>query len=126
MSLTSPIFCYSGGFPFHRVSCFQVFCYCYQLKNKIRLMISLMKIGLNPSPLVCALCLLALKIPLVVLTISLVVFMAWVLLFFFQYESIQLVTFSYWLCSYQYDSSPNVVDSLKYFGTQSSDSPTNF
>ena len=62
-------------------------------------MMSLTMMGLSPGFLVRALFLL--KIILVVLTIPLVLFMAWVLAFLLQHELIQLVKLFRWLCAYQ-------------------------
>ena len=88
MSLTSPVSCVSGDFYFYRVYCFWIFCNCYQWRNNIRLMMSLMMMVLTPGPLVCAILLFALNIPLfvlitplVVLMIPLVVLVAWVIEF---------------------------------------------
>ena len=82
--------------------------------------------GLTPGPLVLLIFLFALKILLVLLVTPLVVFEAWFLAFLFQWELSQLVMLFCWLRSYQYDSSPKVVDSLKYFCAQSSHFPSKF
>ena len=81
-------------------------------------MMSLTMMVLTPGLLVRALFLFALmnplvvlETPLVMLTNMLVMSVAWGLAVFFQQESIQLVTLFRWLCLYQKDSSPKVVDS---------------
>ena len=81
-------------------------------------MMSLTMMVLTPGLLVRALFLFALmnplvvlETPLVMLTNMLVMSVAWGLAVFFQQESIQLVTLCRWLCLYQKDSSPKVVDS---------------
>ena len=86
MSLTSPVSFVSDDFYFYRIYCFWIFYNCYQWTNNIQSMMSLMTVVLTPGPLVCAILLFALKIPLVVLitplvelTIPLVVFVAWVI-----------------------------------------------
>ena len=74
--------CVSDTFSFYPVSCFWSWCNCYQLTDQIPLMMSLTVMDTTPGPLVRALSLFVLKIPLVMLTIPLVVFVAWVLAFF--------------------------------------------
>ena len=103
MRLTSPVLCVSDAFYFYRISCFWIFCiYCHQPNkirycfynfyicchqtNQIRSMMSLKMTGLPPGLLVCALFLL-------VLTIPLVVFVAWVLAF------LNKNPFQLWCCS---------------------------
>ena len=77
--------------------------------NHIFSMISLTIMGMNPGLLVRKLFLFDLVNLLVMLTIPLVVFLAWVLAFFFQLEYSQLVTLICWLCLYQKESSPKAV-----------------
>ena len=67
--------------------------------NHIRLMMSLKMMGLTLGFLVRVIFLFALKNPLVVLVITLVMFVAWVLEFLVYKESRNLVTFFRWLCS---------------------------
>ena len=69
---------------------FGFFCNCYQWTNNIQSIMSIMTMVLTPGPLVCAILLFALEIPLVVLitllvelVIPLVVFVSWVIWSFF-------------------------------------------
>ena len=82
MSLTSPVSYVSNNFSLYRASLFLIYCNCYNPTNQIRSMMSLTIMGLTPGSLVRALSLFVLMNPLVMLTILLVVFVAWVLEFF--------------------------------------------
>ena len=61
-----------------------------------------------------------------VLTIMLVMLVAWGLTVLYQQELISNVTFSWLLCSYEYDSISKVVNSSKCFGAQIPDFPSRF
>ena len=73
MITTSPVSCLSDDFSLYRVFYFRIFCNCYHTPNNIHLMTILTMIGLYPGPLVRAILIFALKIPLVLLTTPLVV-----------------------------------------------------
>ena len=70
-----------------------------------------MMVGLYPGPLVHELFRFALVNTLVALENPLVVFVMWALELFFWHESSQLVTFFCWLCLYQKESIPKMVNS---------------
>ena len=118
MSLPSPVSCVSDSFYLYRIYYIYIYCNGYYSTNKIRLMMSLMMMGLTPGTLVHAFLLFAsinllvvLKTPLIVLTNILVMSVAWALEFCHQQESKQLMTLICWSRSYQKKSIPKVVES---------------
>ena len=116
MSLMSPVSCVSDAFYLYRVYFFWIYCNFYHSTNHILSMIILTMMGMDPGPLVRAFSLFALMNPLVVLTIMLVVSVAWGLEFLSRKESSQLVTVFRWSYLHQKESIPKAVDSYKYFG----------
>ena len=75
MSLKSPVPCVSDAFSLYHVSFCWAYCNFYHLAIHICLIMSLTMMGLTPGPLVHALFLFALNIPLVVLLNTFVVLM---------------------------------------------------